>query len=97
VNLSLFGNALTGTIPIEVRSNIRVAFLRALWPRTNTKQITISSLFQIGGMLALEHLWVNTNALTGQLPTTIGLVTNLIEIVAYENDMSGTLPAVSQG
>jgi hypothetical protein len=44
-------------------------------------------------MQALEKLWVNTNALTGQLPTTIGLATNLIEIVAYENDMSGTLPA----
>jgi hypothetical protein len=48
-------------------------------------------------MLALEHLWINTNAFYGQLPTTIGLATNLIEIVAYENDMSGTLPAVSQG
>jgi hypothetical protein len=72
VELQLFSNRFTGSIPDELFANEGLILLRL---DINSFQGPISS--SIGNLLQLKDLWLSNNTLTGTLPPTIARLSNL--------------------
>jgi hypothetical protein len=72
VELQLFNNRFTGSIPDELFANEGLILLRL---DINNFQGPMSP--SIGNLLQLKDLWLSNNTLTGTLPPTIARLSNL--------------------
>jgi hypothetical protein len=87
VNLSLFGNALTGTIPTEIGG---MQALENFWINTNAFWGQLPTT--IGLVTNLIEIVAYQNDMSGTLPVELGLLHALTKFDFGENFMVGSLP-----
>ena len=86
--LFLFGNQLTGTIPMELGN---LASLE--WLVLYQNQLTGKIPPELGKLARLEWLWLFNNQLAGEIPADLGNLTNLASLRLDGNRLTGTIPA----
>jgi Leucine-rich repeat (LRR) protein len=87
--LNLAGNAITGTIPTQI------ADLSALEQLDLRKNALSGEIPALGGLVNLSILNLNQQevGLTGPIPTSLGLLVNLVECRLHGNQLRGTIPS----
>ncbi|KAK7272602.1 hypothetical protein RJT34_29308 [Clitoria ternatea] len=87
VNISLFGNRITGPIPKELGN---ITTLKKLVLEFN--QLSGELPPELGNLPQLEILLLTSNYFTGNLPATFARLTTLKHLRLGDNQFSGTLP-----
>ena len=87
LELDLFSNALSGSIPTEIGS---LTSLEYLFLSNNALSGSIPA--QIGSLTSLQQLYLDFNALSGSIPTEIGSLTSLGYLGLGYNALSGSIP-----
>ncbi|XLU27394.1 hypothetical protein S245_063460 [Arachis hypogaea] len=87
VNISLFGNRITGSIPKELGN---ITTLKSLSLEFN--QLSGELPPELGNLLQLERLHVSSNSFTGNLPTTLARLSKLNYVRLSDNQFSGAIP-----
>ena len=87
VDLSLFGNQLTGKIPPELG---QLTNLISLTVESNKLSGTIPP--ELGNLINLYRLNLGNNQLIGTIPSEFGNLINLTELFLYGNQLSGCFP-----
>ena len=85
--VSLYFNALSGTIPAELGSLDRLQYL---YLADNTLTGAIPA--ELGDLANLQELYLHTNALSGAIPVALGNLANLQKLHLNANALSGTIP-----
>jgi len=88
VQLSLFNNNLSGSIPPELGNLTKLTHLSL-----SINNLTGPIPSTLGNLLNLTTLNLSNNELTGSIPWQIGELPNLIEMVIHDNNLSGCYPA----
>ena len=88
VQLDLYENELSGTIPMELG---RLAKLERLFLTSNTLSGAIPP--ELGRVTNLEMLDLSWNELSGPIPPELGNLPSLWRLALYENDLSGPIPS----
>ncbi|CAL5190309.1 unnamed protein product [Lathyrus oleraceus] len=86
--LVLYGNSLSGPIPIELGA---ISSLRTIKLLKNNFSGRIP--FSIGNLANLRTLQLSENHLHGSIPSSIGNLTKLIELSFSDNQLSGSIPS----
>ena len=50
----------------------------------------------LSGLTALKHLSLSENLLTGEIPASLGNLTNLSTLYLRDNELSGAIPDLSR-
>ncbi|XP_019450582.1 PREDICTED: probable leucine-rich repeat receptor-like serine/threonine-protein kinase At3g14840 [Lupinus angustifolius] len=87
VNISFYGNRLTGPIPKELGS---ITTLKSLVLEFN--QLSGSLPPELGNLPQIERLLLTSNNFTGELPATFASLTTLKHFRIGSNQFSGTIP-----
>ena len=88
VNLLLYANRLSGTIPSSLGG---LTNLERLWLGDNQLSGPIPS--SLGGLTNLVHLVLGDNQLSGSIPSSLGGLSNLEELAMERNQLSGGIPS----
>ncbi len=88
VGLSLGGNNLDGTLPLELGN---LTYLRVL--SLNDNKLTGSIPSSFGNLTSLTTLDLGANGLTGDIPKELGSLENLSVMGLSRNKLSGAIPA----
>ncbi|XP_043699672.1 probable leucine-rich repeat receptor-like serine/threonine-protein kinase At3g14840 [Telopea speciosissima] len=88
VNISLLGNRLSGSIPIEIGN---ITTLRNLTLEAN--QFSGPLPLELGKLVDIERILISSNNFTGPLPETFANLTNLRDFRISENNFTGTIPS----
>ena len=86
--LVLGDNGLTGEIPIELGSLVRLDFLDLFG-----NALTGSIPAELGDLVNLHDLYLDANALTGSIPAELGNLVNLHYLYLAGNALTGSIPA----
>ena len=87
VELHLYENELTGTIPGELR------YLRRLqWLHLYENELTGTIPGELSYLTDLRGLLLNGNQLTGTIPGGLGYLPWLMYFFLYDNQLTGTIP-----
>ena len=87
IELDLFFNQLTGTIPSELGN---LTQLTQLGLSLNELSGTIPP--ELGNLTNLEGLYLWENELNGSIPSELGKLTNLVWLRLSHNELTGTIP-----
>ena len=87
IGLSLLGNGLTGSIPAELGSLVKLVGLTLRWD-----ELTGTIPPELGNLVKLERLSLYDNGLTGSIPPELGKLTSLVSLNLEFNHLSGTVP-----
>ena len=87
MNLSLWDNQLSGTIPTEIGSLTNLRYLGL-----SRNQLTGAIPAEIGNLTNLVELSLWDNQLSGTIPTEIGNLAKLEGLGLSNNELSGTIP-----
>ena len=87
VELNLYENNLTGSIPPELGN---LASLRKL--RLSINNLTGSIPPELGNLASLETLALYTNRLTGSIPPELGNLAELEGLLLAQNQLAGSIP-----
>ncbi|XP_027187763.1 probable leucine-rich repeat receptor-like serine/threonine-protein kinase At3g14840 [Cicer arietinum] len=87
VNISLLGNRLTGSIPIEITN---ISTLQSLVLEAN--QLSGNLPLELGNLTQIQRLLLSSNNFTGQLPATMVKLTTLQDIRISDNQFTGKIP-----
>ncbi|XP_057725832.1 probable leucine-rich repeat receptor-like serine/threonine-protein kinase At3g14840 isoform X1 [Arachis stenosperma] len=87
VNLSLYGNRISGSIPKELGN---ITTLKSLSLEFN--QLSGELPPELGNLLQLERLHVTSNFFTGNLPATFARLSKLNHVRLGDNQFSGAIP-----
>jgi hypothetical protein len=87
LEIDLFGNLLTGSIPAELEdlSNLQYLFLSA-------NQLSGGIPPELGNLSSLRELRLYDNDLTGSIPPELGNLLNLEILWSDGNDLTGSIP-----
>ncbi|KAL4022445.1 hypothetical protein IC575_016178 [Cucumis melo] len=88
VNIYLFGNRLTGSIPEEIGN---ITTLKRLHLGSN--QLSGSLPSTLGNLSKLRMLGLSSNNFTGELPVSLGMLTNLTYFQISDNNFEGEIPS----
>ena len=88
VKLDMYGNNLSGSIPMEVG---QLTYIEEL--NFNTNQITGEIPASIGQLENLVTMNLSNNDLSGGIPASMGQLTNLTELLISWNELTGSIPA----
>ena len=88
VNISLFDNGLTGTIPSSLS---QFSELRTL--RLNNNQLTGSIPVELAQLSKLSYLSLASNQLTGVIPAQLSQLANLTRLLLNQNLLTGAIPS----
>ncbi|XP_062150248.1 MDIS1-interacting receptor like kinase 2-like isoform X2 [Alnus glutinosa] len=88
VSLDLSGNALNGSIPVEIGTLSKLTYLDLSY---NALTGTIPST--LGDLTNLEVLYLYSNQINGPIPSTLGHLTNLKYLYLYSNQITGPIPS----
>jgi len=89
INVSFFGNAITGTLPVSIGSLTQLSILD-LENNRLTGPLFTPGLFKLTN--TLNKLWVSFNEFEDEIPPTISQFSLLENLWAAENKLQGTLP-----
>ena len=111
VNLQLWGNQLSGTIPdlssltnlqdLSFSNNHMSGSIPDLSGLTNLQKLYLQgnqlsgTIPDLSSLTSLTHLYLNYNQLSGALPNSLGDLTSLQELVLSSNQLDGTIPDLS--
>ncbi|KAK7272598.1 hypothetical protein RJT34_29303 [Clitoria ternatea] len=87
VSISLLGNRLTGSIPIEITN---ISTLQSLVLEGN--QFSGNLPLELGNLTQIQRLLLSSNNFTGELPVTLAKLTTLQDIRIGDNQFSGKIP-----
>ncbi|XP_010487290.1 PREDICTED: probable leucine-rich repeat receptor-like serine/threonine-protein kinase At3g14840 isoform X1 [Camelina sativa] len=87
VNISLYGNNITGPIPKEL-ANITTLFSLVL----ECNQISGTLPPELGNLPNIQRLLLSSNYLTGEIPSTFAKLTTLTDVRISDNQFTGTIP-----
>ncbi|RHN74876.1 putative non-specific serine/threonine protein kinase [Medicago truncatula] len=85
--ISLIGNRLTGSIPVEI-ANITTLQDLELW----NNQLSGNLPPELGYLSQIRRLQISSNNFTGELPATLAKLTTLIDFKISDNQFSGKIP-----
>ena len=85
--LWLFGNRLTGEIPVELS---QLSQLQLLYLSGN--QLTGEIPAELGNLAQLNRLYLHGNELNGPIPSWLVNLTELRELSLWSNQLTGTIP-----
>jgi len=86
--LTLFENALRGSIPVSIGNLVNLRFLEL-----NHNALTGSIPASIGNLINLKYLELSRNSLTGSIPASISDLANLdIGLYLDSNALTGSIP-----
>ena len=88
LQLSLYSNQLSGSIPPELGSLSAVEELYL-----NFNQLNGSIPPELGDLSSLEKLSLYSNQLSGSIPPKLGDLSNLTSLTLHANQLSGSVPA----
>ncbi|KAG8386457.1 hypothetical protein BUALT_Bualt03G0150700 [Buddleja alternifolia] len=91
VNISLLGNPITGSIPVQLAN---ISTLANLTLECNQLSGTIPP--ELGNLPRIEKLLFGSNNLTGELPETLAKLTTLREFRISDNNFRGSIPSFIQ-
>ncbi|CAB9496635.1 leucine Rich Repeat [Seminavis robusta] len=85
--LQLGGNALTGSLPMDLfyQKSFELLYFE-------DNQITGTMPTEVGLLANLRELYFCGNSISGSLPSDIGLASQLSQIMLFNTNMQGTLP-----
>jgi len=88
-HLEVESNYLSGTLPTELLTldNLIYAYLRR-----NGFAFALADIMQPGYLPAIFALWLDSNEITGPIPTQIGQLTELASFSATNSSLSGPIP-----
>lgn len=88
-HLEIESNYLTGQIPIAIQKSTSLIYL---YIRRNEFTIDLPSLLKAGHLPNIFALWLDKNNVTGRIPTTIGLLTDMASFSLTDTFVSGPIP-----
>ncbi|KAK6911836.1 Leucine-rich repeat-containing N-terminal, plant-type [Dillenia turbinata] len=89
--LSLINNSFSGFIP-EFN---RLGALKALYLTGNQYSGPIAANF-FETMQSLKKVWLSNNKFSGEIPSSLGMLENLMELHLENNEFSGQIPPLAQ-
>ncbi|CAM8955342.1 unnamed protein product [Rhodiola kirilowii] len=89
--LSLGGNRIYGSIPVQIGNLINLATLEI-----DSNSLAGEIPASIGNLYKLGKLYLGVNKLSGIVPSLIGNLTNLYDLALSENQLEGSLPSSLQ-
>ncbi len=87
VNIELFQNNLTGTLPPEIGNLDSLVILNI-----EMNQIGGYIPIEIGNLTMLKKMFLSANLFSGEIPIEIGNLTNLEELFLGGNNLTGSIP-----
>ncbi|XP_057457765.1 probable leucine-rich repeat receptor-like serine/threonine-protein kinase At3g14840 [Lotus japonicus] len=91
VNISFYGNRLSGTVPEEFG---KITSLKSLVLEFNQLSGNLPS--ELGNLPQIETLLLRSNNFTGELPATFARLTTLKQFRIADNQFSGVIPSFIQ-
>jgi Leucine-rich repeat (LRR) protein len=86
-HLSIESNFLTGTIPaLGELQNLQYIYLRS------NKLSSNLDFLKTGKLTQLSSLWLDSNAISGTIPTEIGYLTSMTSFSLSNAQLTGTIP-----
>lgn len=87
--LEVEANYISGSIPAELAGSTQLVYM---YLRRNSLNFTLESLIQPGYLTNIFALWLDSNYISGTIPTSIGLLTNLASLSITNTTISGHIP-----
>jgi hypothetical protein len=88
LDINLFNNQLTGSIPLELGN---LENLITLWLPSN--QLTGPIPEELGNLTGLKSLYLYRNQLTGPIPGELGDLNSLLNLNLHYNNLTGSIPS----
>ena len=85
--LNLYGNQLTGEIPVELAQLSQLRYLTL-----DNNQLTGEIPVELAQLSQLQRLYLHSNALNGPIPSWLVNLTELRELSLWSNQLTGTIP-----
>lgn len=89
-HLEIESNYLSGSLPVELGQLKNLVYLYA---RRNDLTMDLNDLMAPGNLKSIFALWLDSNSISGRIPTTIGLLTDLASLSITNSTLSGPLPS----
>ena len=88
LSLDLYGNNLTGEIPLELGGLANLEYLNLGWGK-----LTGEIPSELGGLVNLRYLNLSQHNLSGQIPPELGKLANLEQLTLFVNHLNGEIPS----
>ncbi|CAL0310690.1 unnamed protein product [Lupinus luteus] len=87
-NISLLGNRITGSIPIEIAN---ISTLQSFVVEAN--QLSGNLPAELGNLSQIQRMLLSSNNFTGEIPPTFAKLTSLQDLVIQGSGFSGPIPS----
>jgi hypothetical protein len=82
-------NYLSGSLPVQLGQLENLVYL---YVRRNDLTMDLNALMAPGNLKSIFALWLDSNSISGRIPTTIGLLTDLTSLSITNSTLSGAIP-----
>jgi hypothetical protein len=88
-HLEIESNYLSGSLPVQLGQLKNLVYLYA---RRNDLTMDLTDLMAPGNLKSIFALWLDSNSISGRIPTSIGLLTDLASLSITTSTLSGAIP-----
>jgi hypothetical protein len=88
-HLEIESNYLSGSLPVQLGQLKNLLYLYA---RRNDLTMDLTDLMASGNLKSIFALWLDSNNISGRIPTSIGLLTDLASLSITTSTLSGAIP-----